>query len=300
MWNFRAAPEPGRGSALEQTRSAACAAHANTGRAIGMAAGTAPGGVSDGTTRRAAGAAAVLLAALLAGCAVPAAGPDQASALPAGFVYLHAVAPEVQQDMRYHGSHNFMGRPVAGYQAPTCILSEPTARALQAAQAQLRPQGLTLKVFDCYRPQTAVNDFVRWGRDLSDQKAKSAYYPAVPKQELFQRGYIAEKSGHSRGSTVDLTLVVLDGLRASKAVRGPLADGQEVDMGSPFDLFDARSHTDNPHLSPDVQHNRHWLRALLAQQGFRNLPEEWWHYTLNHEPYPDSYFDFAVRAAPAP
>lgn len=240
-------------------------------------------------------AAALLLAALLAGCAAPAGEPQAGGALPEGFVYLHALAPEVVQDMRYHGSDNFLARPVAGYQAPTCILSAPAARALQAAQGQLRPQGLVLKVFDCYRPQAAVDDVVRWGRDLSDQQGKPAYYPAVPKEELFQRGYIAEKSGHSRGSTVDVTLVVVDGLRASKVVRGPLADGQEVDMGTPFGLFDARSHTEHPHLSPDVQHNRRWLRTVLARQGFRNLPEEWWHYTLYNEPHTDRYFNFAVR-----
>ena len=240
-------------------------------------------------------AAAVLLASWLAGCAAPTGGAQQGSTLPPGFVHLHAVAPDVQQDMRYYGSKNFMGRPVAGYHAPACILSEPAARAVQAAQAQVRPLGLTIKVFDCYRPQTAVNDFMRWGSDLSDQKTKPDYYPAVPKTELFQRGYIAEKSGHSRGSTVDVTLVVVDSMRASKVVRGPLTDGHEVDMGSPFDLFDARSHTDNPDLSPDVRHNRRWLRALLGQNGFRNLPEEWWHYTLDPEPHPDRYFDFAVR-----
>ena len=293
MWHFRAAQQPGRDRATAQA-----VGEAMDSAAAGRAADTAMGAVAvsgQQVGRLAGPAAALLLATLLAGCAAPAGGERQDSALPAGFVYLHAVAPDVQQDMRYHGSNNFLGRPVAGYQAPACILSEPAARAVQAAQAQVRPLGLTIKVFDCYRPQTAVNDFVRWGSDLSDQKTKPGYYPAVPKTELFQRGYIAEKSGHSRGSTVDVTLVVVDGLRASKVVRGPLADGQEVDMGSPFDLFDARSHTDNPHLSPDVQHNRRWLRTLLAQHGFRNLPEEWWHYTLDPEPHPDRYFDFAVR-----
>lgn len=244
-------------------------------------------------------AASLALAAALAGCAAPShtsRSPQHTGALPAGFAHLRDVAPSVLQDMRYHGSQNFVGRPVAGYQAPHCILSERAARALQAAQAQVRPHGLTFKVFDCYRPQTAVNDFVRWGADLADQRTKADYYPGVPKAELFQRGYIAEKSGHSRGSTVDLTLVVVDGQRASKVLRGPLADGQEVDMGSPFDLFDAQSHTDNTTLSPDVQHNRHWMRAVLQQHGFRNLPEEWWHYTLADEPFADRYFDFPVTA----
>lgn len=291
MWHFRATQRPGRApvqaidlalarSAAGRTASLATGAEAVTVPWLGRAAGM---------------AAAVLLASWLAGCAAPTEGANQGSTLPPGFVHLRAVAPDVQQDIRYHGSNNFMGRPVAGYQAPACILSEPAARAVQAAQAQVRPLGLTIKVFDCYRPQSAVNDFVRWGSDLSDQKTKPDYYPAVPKTELFQRGYIAEKSGHSRGSTVDVTLVVVDGLRASKVVRGPLADGQEVDMGSPFDLFDVLSHTDNHDLSHDVQHNRRWLRTLLGQHGFRNLPEEWWHYTLDPEPHTDRYFDFDVR-----
>ncbi len=158
--------------------------------------------------------ACIATAAVLTACALPSAPPATEAALPTGFVHLTALAPDIRQEMRYHGGDNFVGRPVAAYDAPTCILSEPAARALQAAQAELRPQGMALKVFDCYRPQAAVDDFVRWGRDLADQKTKPAFYPDVPKQELFQRGYIAEKSGHSRGSTVDLTLVVHDRAKA--------------------------------------------------------------------------------------
>ncbi|MBP6395833.1 MAG: M15 family metallopeptidase [Giesbergeria sp.] len=243
-----------------------------------------------------------LAATALAACAVPGLpAPESESesghhaALPTGFVHLAALAPDVLQDMRYHGADNFVGRPIAAYESPRCILSEPAARALQAAQAELRPQGMALKVFDCYRPQAAVDDFVRWGRDLADQKTKAAFYPDVPKQALFQRGYIAEKSGHSRGSTVDVTAVVLNAQRASQVIRGPLADGMDVDMGTPFDWFGVQSHTENPTLAPDVQHNRRWLRALLQRHGFRNLPEEWWHYTLQSEPYPERYFNFSVR-----
>jgi len=213
----------------------------------------------------------------------------------AGFVTLATLVPDAIQDMRYHGTDNFVGRPVAAYEAGICILSEPAARALQAVQAELHLQGMTLKVFDCYRPQAAVDDFVRWGRDLSDQKTKPAFYPDVPKEALFQRGYIAAKSGHSRGSTVDLTVVVLDAQRAGHVVRGPLADGMDVDMGTPFDWFGTQSHTENSALSPEVQHNRRWLRTLLQRQGFRNLPEEWWHYTLQPEPFPERYFNFSVR-----
>ena len=243
-----------------------------------------------GITMAVVGAAVCVLAA----CTAPGAHtPDQS--MPAGFVPLAALVPDAVQDMRYHGSNNFLGRPVASYEAATCILSKPAARALREVQAELRTQGLALKVFDCYRPQAAVDDFVRWGRDLPDQKTKAAFYPDVPKKELFQRGYIAEKSGHSRGSTVDLTAVVVNALRASKVVRGPLAEGMEVDMGTSFDWFGAQSHTANPTLAPDVQDNRRWLRALLQRHGFRNLSEEWWHYTLQSEPYPERYFNFAVR-----
>ena len=239
---------------------------------------------------------------LIAGCAqnmgatapqkVTAAAPARAAA---DLVPLATLAPGVRQDMRYASSHNFMGRPVAGYEAGVCWLSRAAAQSLAEVQQELAGDGLALKVYDCYRPQTAVNDFVRWGRDLADQKNKDMYYPRVPKNELFKRGYIAEKSGHSRGSTVDMTLVAVDAERASKRVHGPLADGVEVDMGTPFDLFDEQSHTDNPQQSPDVQHNRRWLRALMQRHGWKNLPEEWWHYTQVGEPYPEQYFDMPVK-----
>ena len=238
------------------------------------------------------GAVAAVL--VLAACAMPAAPPPgQATAV--DFVPLAPLVPDAVQDMRYHGSNNFLGRPVAAYEAGTCLLSRPAARALHAVQAELRTQGLALKLFDCYRPQAAVDDFVRWGRDLADQKTKAAFYPDLPKEVLFQRGYIAEKSAHSRGSSVDLTAVVVNAQHASKLVRGPLADGMGVDMGTPFGGFGAQSHTDNPTLAPDVQDNRRWLRALMQRHGFRNRPEAWWHYTLQNEPYPDRYFNFTVR-----
>ena len=241
---------------------------------------------------------------LIAGCAsnkgvdapnasqstVQASKPVQADLVP-----LASVAPSVKQDMRYFTRHNFMGKPINGYEAGVCWLSRDAAMSLAAVQKELLSKGLSLKVYDCYRPQTAVNDFVRWGKDMADQKNKDMYYPRVPKNELFKRGYIAEKSGHSRASTVDMTLVVLNGKLASKHVHGPLADGIDADMGTPFDMFDEQSHTDNSKQSPDVQHNRRWLRTLMERHGWKNLPEEWWHYTLVNEPYPDQYFDVPVR-----
>ncbi len=234
--------------------------------------------------------ASALCVALLAGCASPVAHDGAADLVPVA-----QWAPDVVQDMRYFGAENFVGRPVAGYEAPQCWLSRPAAQALSEVQKTLRSHGLALKVFDCYRPQPAVDDFVRWGADLADQRTKPVYYPRVPKEELFKRGYIAEKSGHSRASTVDVTAVVVDAVRASQVVFGPLADGQEVDMGTPFDMFDELSHTDNPDLSPDVRRNRQWLRSVMHSHGWRNLPEEWWHYTLVNEPYPQRYFAHPVR-----
>ena len=233
---------------------------------------------------------------LIAGCAqnMGTTPPSEEKAA-ADLVPLASVAAGVRQDMRYATRHNFMGRPVAGYEAGVCWLSRPAAQSLAAVQKELMANGMALKVYDCYRPQVAVDDFVRWGKDQADQVNKDMYYPRVPKSELFKRGYIAEKSGHSRASTVDMTLVVLDARRASKLVRGPLADGIDVDMGTPFDMFDEQSHTDNTRQSPDVQHNRRWLRTLMEKHGWKNLPEEWWHFTLVNEPYPEQYFNLPVR-----
>lgn len=218
--------------------------------------------------------------------------PTKIAALPVGFVYLHDVAPSIQEDIRYAGSNNFMGRPVVGYRAPRCILSRPAADALAAVQREIEPQGLAIKVYDCYRPQRAVNDFVAWSHDLADQKTKAEYYPHVAKSELFAQGYIAEKSGHSRGSTVDLGLV------ASRPVAGS-APGQtmltaDVNMGTAFDFFDESAHTEFVAVSPMAHNNRFYLRQLMQRHGFRNLPEEWWHFTLEQEPWPQTYFDFEV------
>ncbi|QXL83847.1 M15 family metallopeptidase [Comamonas sp. NLF-1-9] len=239
--------------------------------------------------------AAALLAGLLGACAAPSVTSSADAASAGNLVALAPLAPTVVQDMRYFGPHNFVGRPIAGYEAPQCWLSQAAAQALARVQQDLAPHGLGLKVFDCYRPQQAVDDFVRWGADLADQRTKAEYYPRVPKSELFARGYIAEKSGHSRASTADLTLIVHDAARAARMLQGPLAAGHEVDMGSPFDLFDEQSHTEYAGLSAPVRHNRLWLRALMQQHGWRNLPEEWWHYTLVNEPWPERYFNVPVR-----
>lgn len=199
-----------------------------------------------------------------------------------GFVDAARTVPGLRVEMRYAGAHNFVGRRVDGYEAPVCLLTREAAEALAGVQAELAPAGLRLKVFDCYRPQRAVADFARWAADLSDQSTKAEFYPNVDKTRLFELGYIAERSGHSRGSTLDLTLI-------------DLATGVEVDMGSPFDLFDTRSWPSDETVSAAARANRMRLAEVMRRHGFRPLREEWWHFTLEDEPHPDTYFDFVVR-----
>ena len=201
------------------------------------------------------------------------------AALPAGFVYLEDTIPEIRIDLRYTGGNNFLGRPAAGYDNARAVLSTSAAQALARVQADLKPFGLGLLVFDAYRPQRAVDDFVRWAEDLSDVRAKPAFYPKVDKQNLFKEDYIALRSGHSRGSTVDLTLVARD-------------SGQALDMGSAFDFFGVESWPEHPGLTPQQRANRLLLQALMVKHGFKPYPKEWWHFTLEREPFPDQYFDF--------
>ena len=195
-------------------------------------------------------------------------------------VCLSGVDSSIEQEVRYAGVNNFMGRPIRGYEAPKVMLTREAAEALSMAQQAAQEQGLSLLVFDGYRPQRAVDHFVQWGADLTDTLNQDIYYPNVPKAELFQRGYIAERSGHSRGSTVDLTLT---------------RNGQQLDMGTPFDFFDERSHTENPGITGEAMTNRLLLREIMTAAGFRNYVNEWWHYTLVDEPFPDTYFDVPVQ-----
>ncbi len=204
-------------------------------------------------------------------------------ALPEGFVYIDDVVPGIVIDLRYHTGDNFVGRPIDGYRHGHAVLSEPAAAALAGVQESLRPFGLALKVFDAYRPQRAVDHFVRWGEDLDDQATKSEFYPDVAKQDLFKEGYIAARSGHSRGSTVDLTIVFQDG---SGAVR-------ELDMGSGYDFFGPVSWPESNAVSAQQRANRALLHEAMTTNGFNHYDREWWHFTLADEPYPDTYFDFA-------
>ncbi|MFJ6796020.1 M15 family metallopeptidase [Streptomyces sp. NPDC091268] len=225
-------------------------------------------------------AVAVLLAALAV--ASPAATPGAAAPAP-GFVALGRVDAGIGQDMRYATAGNFTGEVVDGYEEPVCLLARPAAEALRRAQREVARRGHSLMVYDCYRPRRAVDRFVRWARDLRDQRTKAEFYPRVSKDRLVAEGYIAERSGHSRGSTVDVTLVDL-------VTRRPL------DMGTPFDFFDPLARTDSPWVGAVARANRRLLGEALARQGFVNLPEEWWHFTHRPEAFPDTCFDFPVSA----
>ncbi|MFE1579888.1 M15 family metallopeptidase [Streptomyces fradiae] len=266
------------------------------------------GGVGDGGVGGGSGfAGAVGSGAALGGTAGGAVAEGAGRAGVGGFAELRAVDPTVLQEMRYATAHTFVGTPVDGYREPVCLLTRPAARALHRAQARLLRRGLSLKVYDCYRPQRAVDHFVRWARDPADQRMKAGFYPRVDKARLFADGYVAERSGHSRGSTVDVTLVRLPRDPARPYVPGePLVDctaprekrfpDDSVDMGTGFDCFDPLSHTDDPRVRGAARANRDLLRGVLAAEGFVNLPEEWWHFTYRPEPFPDTYFDFPVEA----
>ncbi len=205
--------------------------------------------------------------------------------LPEGFVYVKDVIPDIVLDMRYLTANNFLGSPVEGYKANKCILSKEAAMALKKVQEDLKAFGLGLKIFDAYRPQQAVNHFVKWAEDVEDVTNKPIYYPNIPKDQLFAKGFIAARSGHSRGSTVDLTIISLK----------EDENQQELSMGTRFDFFGPPSWPDYPDISFTARAHRKLLQLVMEKHGFKHLPEEWWHFTLVDEPYPDTYFDFPVE-----
>lgn len=200
--------------------------------------------------------------------------------LPDGFTYVKD--PRITLEMNYFGSDNFIGRPINGYRNKVCILTEQAAKALIAVMDELEKThpGYTLKIFDTYRPHRAVENFLSWAEDPNDIIGKNKYYPDLTKAEIFEQRYIFPRSSHSRGSTVDLT--ILD------------SNGVELDMGTEFDFFGSASHTASPLVSEQAHINRQLLFKLMDKHGFENLPQEWWHYTLRNEPFPDQYFDFEV------
>lgn len=200
-----------------------------------------------------------------------------------GFVLLADLIPDIVQEIRYYSSYNFIGSRINGYEEPCAILTRKAARALQAVSNEAIVQGYRLKIYDTYRPAKAVRQFVLWGIEDLDLRMKPYFYPELQKQELFVRGYIASRSSHSRGSTVDLTLL-------------DMKTGKEVDMGGPFDYFGELSHPDYRGITEDQFENRMTLQRLMTRNGFVPIDCEWWHFTLGDEPYPDTYFDFPVSA----
>ena len=203
---------------------------------------------------------------------------------PSGFVLLSDYVPGIVQEIRYFSTYNFVGDRIDGYEEPCAILTVEAARALKEVSNELNAQGFRLKIFDAYRPAKAVRHFVLWGIEDLDLRMKPYFYPKLQKHECFAQGYIASQSGHSRGSTVDLTLL-------------DMQTGREVDMGSPFDLFDEISHPDYRGVTDEQFNNRMLLQKAMVRSGFVPIDCEWWHFTLKDEPYPDVYFEFPVSSA---
>ncbi len=210
--------------------------------------------------------------------AIPASAQEQR---PAAFVDAASIVPGLTVEMRYVGDNNFVGRRIDGYEQPLCLLTRQAAAALADVARDLQPRGFKLKVFDCYRPKRAVAHFLRWAQAIDDLRRKSTFYPDMDKSALFTDGYVSSRSGHSRGSTVDLTI-------ASDA-------GGELDMGTPFDFFSPRSSPSDTHVSAQARTNRALLASAMNRRGFRPYGKEWWHFTLRGEPFPETYFDFPVR-----
>lgn len=226
--------------------------------------------------------------------------------IPENFVDIKSVIPDIQLDIRYFGQHNFVGEKIDGYNAGKCIITKEAALALKKVQHDLNKFSLALKIYDCYRPQRAVNHFVKWATEIDNTKTKKEFYPTVDKKNLFSDGYIADKSSHSRGSTVDLTIIPLPTpkqpiyrsgqkqyscyLPANRRFRD-----NGIDMGTGFDCFHELSHTENKNIGFQQRINRMLLKTLMEKHGFKNYDKEWWHYTLNNEPYADTYFDFPIE-----
>ena len=202
---------------------------------------------------------------------------------PSRFVILADHVPGIIQEIRYYSTYNFVGERIDGYEEPCALATREAARALRSVANQLNAQGYRLKVFDAYRPADAVRHFVLWGIDDLDQRMKPFFYPDLKKEDLFEQGYVASKSSHSRGSTIDLTLL-------------DMTTGKEVDMGSPFDLFSEVSHPDYQGVTEEQYRNRMRLQGAMVRNGFVPIDCEWWHFTLGDEPFPDTYFEFPMSA----
>ena len=204
-----------------------------------------------------------------------------ANMIRSGFVVVSEAVPDVILEIRYYSTYNFVGSRIDGYEEPVALMTKEAAKALKAVSDDVKAQGYRLKIYDAYRPARAVAHFCRWAKD-ADTSMKRAFYPNLDKANLFKQDYIATKSGHSRGSTVDLTLF-------------DMRTGKEVDMGGTFDMLDPSAHPDYKGVTPQQYENRQILRQAMMRHGFKPLYSEWWHFTLRNEPYPNTYFDFPVR-----
>jgi len=202
--------------------------------------------------------------------------------LPKGFVYLRDVAPDVIIELRYCSNNNFVGSTISGYNLEVCIVTVQTADALKIIQEELKKQQLSLKIYDAYRPQRAVNHFWTWAKNVNDTLMKQQFYPDVVKRNLFKEEYIATKSRHSSGSTVDLTIV-------------DLRNNREIDMGTSYDFFGEESWVFYKNLKKQQKDNRMLLHNIMKKHGFRHYPKEWWHFTLDKEPFKNQYFDFVIE-----
>jgi len=229
-----------------------------------------------------------------------------ADKMPDGFIDIEKMIPSVVLDMRYFGFHNFVGERVDGYNAPKCYLTKQAAEALAKVQGELKDFSLSLKIYDCYRPQRAVDRFVGWAKEIDNVKTKREFYPTVDKSNLFKDGYIAAKSSHSRGSTVDLTIVTLpvpeqEGYTPGQPLFACYLPAEKrfrdnsIDMGTGFDCFHELSHPVNKHVGLQQRINRMLLKTLMEKHGFKNYDQEWWHFTLKGEPFPETYFDFVIE-----
>jgi zinc D-Ala-D-Ala dipeptidase len=231
------------------------------------------------------------------------------SALPRGFVYLRDIDPTIVQDIRYAGSHNFAGRPIRGYVAAECILSAPAANALEKVQRMLAENELSLIVWDCYRPKRAVEDILQWSRDPARSEMKAEFYPRTDKKRLFDLGYLAKRSAHSRGSAVDLGIVPTaissvpppsppGSLKACTSPKGERLEDGTIDFGTGYDCLDALGNTSNRLAGRIALHNRQTLRFYMKAAGFRPYAKEWWHFELINEPFSRDGFDFEITASP--
>ncbi len=231
------------------------------------------------------------------------------ASLPKGWVYLSDIDPSIDLDMRYATSNNFTGKIVKGYYAPECVLRKAAATALKRLQSQLKKQGLSLKVYDCYRPVQAVKAFGKWSKRSPSPEEKHRYFPRLSKRQLYGKGYIATRSQHSRGNTVDLTLMPLNApaFKASAVndkdtscllpKEARVADNS-LEMGTAFDCFDVLTHTNHPSITGEAAKNRKFLQRLMRQHGFKNYDMEWWHFTYKKTKTPRIYYDFPIVAKP--